>query len=437
MENRHYRVRINGRDAEPRFIRELNWFRCGVQSRQEHQAHVLAFPAEGEMEIEVTPNFDWDTVTIRPLRHCIRPERVGRSIRFCLPQPAKFSVEFDGRLDSPLFLFANPGPGVEKPVADSPGVYRFAGGAEYEVGEITLSAGETLYIEAGAVVHGWVTMCAAHGARVLGRGILDGCRQNHHSDEGAGRKQMIHIADSENVLIEGITVLNGPAWHIVPVRCRNTVIRDVNIIGFSGCGDGIDVVGCENTTISNCFIRANDDCIAVKSLKGTGTDVRGVRVDGCVCWNAPWGNALEIGFETCCDSISDIVFENCDILHVERTGWNSGGAFTIHNGDQAHIHDVTYRNIRVEDAREKLIDLKVQDSFWSTSAQRGRIDSIRFENISVVDGVLPPSIIQGYDIDHQITDVSIVGLTHRGQPINTILDARLITEIASRITLSE
>lgn len=50
-------------------------------------------------------------------------------------------------------------------------VPKFAGGTEYEVGEIALGAGEALYIEEGSVVYGWVNMSEAHGARVAGRGI--------------------------------------------------------------------------------------------------------------------------------------------------------------------------------------------------------------------------------------------------------------------------
>jgi len=31
-------------------------------------------------------------------------------------------------------------------------------------------------------------------------------------------------------------------------------------------GDGIDVVGSEDVSISNCFVRSNDDCVAIKAV---------------------------------------------------------------------------------------------------------------------------------------------------------------------------
>ena len=81
--------------------------------------------------------------------------------------------------------------------------------------------------------------------------------------------------------------------------------------------------------IRNCFIRTKDDCIAIKS---TGDELRrgtrNIDVADCVFWNAEWGNALEIGFELRTDEIRDIVFEDCDVIHVE-----DGAVFSIHNGD--------------------------------------------------------------------------------------------------------
>ena len=422
-----FAVRIDSHEQETRPCRELDWSRCGVTSRQDHQAHYALFSAQGEVEVEVRVPFEWQTVTVRPLRHGIVPERTATGIRFRMATPAKLSIEFDGDLIHALFILANP-PELKEPAPDTPGVRFFKAGAEYDTGEIRLGAGETLYLEDGAVVHGWVVMKGAHGARIAGRGILDGSHLDHN---GGRRPQMIRVDQSNGVVVEGITLVNGPSWHLVPVACRNTTIRDLNIIGFSGCGDGIDVVSCDGTTITNCFIRANDDCIAVKALANVGgRNVHGVRVSGGVFWNAPWGNALEIGYETCCETISDILFEDCDIIHVEREGWGSGGTFTIHNGDRALVRDVTYRNIRVEDSREKLIDLKVQHSKWSTDSRRGCIEEIRFEDIAIVDGPFPVSIIQGLDSEHLVSHVSIANLTHRGERITNATDAKMIVEMA-------
>jgi hypothetical protein len=142
------------------------------------------------------------------------------------------------------------------------------------------------------------------------------------------------------------------------------------------------------------------------------------------------GYLKEIGFETRCASISDITFRDCDVIRCEREGYYSGGVFTIHNGDRALVSNVRYEDIRVEDAREKLIDFKVLHSHYSKDAQRGQIRGVHLKDVHVVDGELPPSIIQSFDRDHRVEDVTIENLRFKGRKIENFLDARLIAERA-------
>lgn len=93
--------------------------------------------------------------------------------------------------------------------------------------------------------------------------------------------------------------------------------------------------------------------------------MKNILVEHCVLWNAEPGNAVEIGYEVRCDEISDITFRDLDIVHCEYEGNQSGGVLTIHNADRAHIHDIVYEDIRVEDAQEKFVDIKVLDSKYS------------------------------------------------------------------------
>ena len=97
-------------------------------------------------------------------------------------------------------------------------------------------------------------------------------------------------------------------------------------------------------------------------------------------WNAEPGNAVEIGYEVRCDEISDITFRDLDIVHCEYEGNQSGGVLTIHNADRAHIHDIVYEDIRVEDAQEKFVDIKVLDSKYSLDRKRGSVENIYFRN---------------------------------------------------------
>ena len=115
-----------------------------------------------------------------------------------------------------------------------------------------------------------------------------------------------------------------------------------------------------------------------------------------IYWNTEFGNALEIGYETRCDEISDVVFRNCEVVHCEYEGNQSGGVLTIHNADRAWIHDIYYENIRIEDAQEKFIDIKTLDSKYSRDRSRGMIQDIHFKNIEITGENFPVSIVRGF-----------------------------------------
>jgi hypothetical protein len=130
----------------------------------------------------------------------------------------------------------------------------------------------------------------------------------------------------------------------------------------------------------------NDDCIAVKAVgyfdERGKKNVKNIHASDCVFWKLACGNAVEIGYETSCDEISGIIFEDIDVIHSQYEGWQSGGVFTIHNGDRAHVKNVIYRDIRVEDAHEKLIDFKIFSSKYSTDKERGKVSDILLEYMS-------------------------------------------------------
>ncbi len=79
------------------------------------------------------------------------------------------------------------------------------------------------------------------------------------------RPQFIQPINSKNILIEGITIVDGPMWTIHPVYCENTIIRDLKIITDGPNTDGINPDSCKNMLIEDCDFETGDDCIAIKS----------------------------------------------------------------------------------------------------------------------------------------------------------------------------
>ncbi|WP_373515214.1 glycosyl hydrolase family 28 protein [Persicitalea sp.] len=408
---------------------------------------MASFSFEGSVTVEITSAHDLRWVDIRPRHRAITLAVTPTKITFRLDKPGQFSIERNGEHSRPLYLFAAP---LEKdaPRSDAANVRYFAAGKIYDVGTLTLHSDETLYIAGGAIVRGSIEATDAKNIRIAGRGILDASML----DKGG----LVRLWRCQNVEIEGITILNSPGWTLVLLDCDDVRIHEIKQVCWRNGSDGIDLVGTSHVRISDCFLRNNDDNVVIKSYSinpktyysqpGQGRDVTDIVVERCVIWNMPWGNALEIGFELRCQTVNNITFRDCDLIHVER-----GAALSIHNGDAATVENITYENIRVEDAPHKLIDLAVFWSQYSTdrpanneertrqymqgawdgvlrvpagqeaihAPHRGRIRNILFRNVAVNDGQFPYSILNGFDAQHQVESVRFENLTILGKPIRS------------------
>ena len=315
----------------------------------------------------------------------------------------------------------------------------FESGKVYNVGTLEVKADETVFLEEGSVVCGCVNAFFAHGMRILGNGILNGCVW-HPKEENGGGRPMIRMVFCDDVKIQGITMVDGGSWHLVPGACRNVEIEDVNIMSRVCTGDGIDIVGCEDVTMRNSFIRASDDCVCIKAASypdpAANRNVKNILVEHCVLWNAEPGNAVEIGYEVRCDEISDITFRDLDIVHCEYEGNQSGGVLTIHNADRAHIHDIVYEDIRVEDAQEKFVDIKVLDSKYSLDRKRGSVENIYFRNVEILNGNFPVSIIRGFEMHTEMSrprNIYFDNVVVLGKQVESPSDLHMVVELSDDI----
>jgi len=439
-----FRVKVNGQ--------ELFVHTCEV-------AAFSQFSFSGKANVEIFPSHDVKRVDIRPVHAGIRPVVENNGIRLELAKPAYLSIELNGESVRPLFLFAD-APETDVPDSLDAAVRFFKAGRIHEAGEIRLASGESVYVEGGAVLRGNIVAEDAKKIRVYGRGIIDGS-----PFRGAERKKrIIDLARCEDVALEGVIILDSQTWTIVPQFCRNVQIRGIKQVNWQFGSDGVDIVGSSGVLIEGCFLRNNDDCIAVKTWGGAekypretvkGPDVFDVWVRNSVFWNMAWGNALEIGFELRADRIHGISFIDCDIINVER-----GAAFSIHNGDYASVEDIRFEDIRVEDCRHKLIDLAVFQSQYSVdrpqdpeerrrrylngawdgvlrvppeemeqaSTHRGFIRRVVFRDISVDDGPFPFSILSGFDKVHAVENVTIENLIILGRKIGNAEEGRFFLE---------
>jgi polygalacturonase len=387
------------------------------------------FSFEGKVELKV--------ITARPIyNHDIRPVNANiksivyrDQIHFSLEKPAKLSVEVNKNIKRPLFIFANPLE-ISIPDPEDKDVIFFKAGEIHTPGLVQLKSNQTVYIEGGAIVRGHFIADRAKNVKITGRGIIDNRRYLR------GEARPIEINRCDGVLLDGIILAETRHWSCASFASKDVVYRNIKIISANDWDDGIDIVGSQNILVDDCFIRTKDDCIALKSGVNYYTDfnssfdVDNITVQNSVLWNGVWGNGLEIGFETRTDTIKNVTFRNCDLIHVE----GPEGTFTIHNGDRAFVKNIRYEDIRVEDSRGYLIDFKILESRYSKDESRGYIDNVHFRNITVEGEIFPTSIIMGFDKNHMVTNVILENFKIHGKKITSTYDGKITTIHADHIT---
>jgi polygalacturonase len=107
---------------------------------------------------------------------------------------------------------------------------------------------------------------------------------------------MLHFVDCKQILLEGVTFENSPAWNLHPMCCENLILRDLNVRNpwYSQNGDGVDIESCKNVVICDCSFDVGDDAICMKSGKDKpgrdrGIPTENVIVDNCVVYHGHGG----------------------------------------------------------------------------------------------------------------------------------------------------
>ena len=351
------------------------------------------------MYVTITCHDPVQSVKVLPVWRGITPVVAGNTITFTVNQPGALVVEVNGDWVQSLQLFTNP-PELNVPKPADPNVVYFGPGV-HEIEHLELHSGQTLYLAPGAVLYGKPTGDSPHGAivgftgsniTVRGRGIIDGslCPR--------GTRGVLY-ASGNNITIEGVTLRDSSGWNLPTRKCSNLKIDNIKIFGWQGNSDGIDICNCQHVEVKNCYLRTFDDLVVLKTDKGQGEE-RDVRVHDCVLWNE-FAHALSLGAELR-EPLSDIHFSDCDVIHDKGREW----ALRVYNCDSAHVSNVTWDGIRIEECR-RLMSLWIGSAIWSKEPERGHIADITFRNITSVAPELPDStaVLTGLDATHAIDRV--------------------------------
>lgn len=409
------------------------------KSQTEKSAFVM-LSSDDAVTLDISPKKSFEKVTVRPLSRKITPEVSDGTVKITFPSAGQYIVEFDNPHNT-LAVFINP----EKSFENDGDVLYFGPGVHYFDKRIELSDNQTVFIDEGAVLYGALEAFDKKNIKIVGYGIIDnslmkreheinGCsvlKKDRNDDSG----NPIFLERCENVLIEGITIVDSSGWNVYLDGCHDITVDNIKIIGqWRYNADGVDFCNCQRGVIKNSFLRTFDDCITVKGFKRNNhLPCEDILADGCVLW-CDWGRALEVGAETSAPYMKNITFRDCDIVFGTHI------MMDVQHGDRATVENVRFEDIRAEyrkTAEAPLLQESCEETYknldaaympslfeiiaiktmWAIDEESGVMKNIYFKDISVTteDGRIPKGArICSTDGETRIRDVHFENISVNG-----------------------
>lgn len=367
------------------------------------------FDTSGPVTVRITSKRSLARTVVRPQSPGVRLEIVDEhTLNLALDGPRKLSIEPDGK-KGPLLLFANP---IERdaPKPSDPGVIYFGPGV-HRAGRIDAAGGQTVYLAGGAVVKGAI---AAHGSkiRIAGRGILDG-------SDYEWRKGPVGVTiaiTGDHVTVEGITIRGSSHWTIVPRESRHVTVRNVKLCNSRVQNDdGINPCNSQDVLITDCFIRSDDDCVALKglSLASANNNVERITVEHCTLW-CDRARIFLLGHESRAACMRDVRLRDLDIIHFSMT------AFLFEPGEDMRLESVTVENVRIHgEGQAELLRLKPVVNQYMRKKVPGFIRDVQFKNVALTGRPGAYRVeLAGADAEHDVRGVVLENVSILGQRLS-------------------
>ncbi|MBR6033293.1 MAG: hypothetical protein IKP28_00840 [Clostridia bacterium] len=140
-----------------------------------------------------------------------------------------------------------------------------------DVSYLDLPSDSCLYIEKGAIFKGNIRIQNASNVKVLGGGILD---QSEFTTEENGITNYatygVSIRNSQAVSVDGIIIKTPSGYGVSTGDLNLGIFNNIKIFSAGRYTDGIDLMSSSNIIIRKCFLRTNDDSIAIYGSRGQG-----------------------------------------------------------------------------------------------------------------------------------------------------------------------
>jgi polygalacturonase len=167
------------------------------------------------------------------------------------------------------------------------------------------------------------------------------------------RPVLVSIRESKNILLDGPTFQNSPAWNINPLMSENIILRNLTVRNpdYAQNGDGLDISSSKNVIVYNNSFDVGDDAICIKSGKNEDGRNRGIPTE--------------------------------NLIVRDNRVYKAHGGFVVGSEMSGGV-----RNIHVADLTFMGTDVGIR--FKSTRGRGGVVENITIENIHMVDMVTEP-----------------------------------------------
>lgn len=197
----------------------------------------------------------------------------------------------------------------------------------------------------------WPTEQAMNGEKILSELIKSKkqlTKEDYEKVRDFLRPVMVNLVKCKNILLDGVTFQNSPAWNLHPLMSENIIVRNVTVRNpwYSQNGDGIDVESCKNVIIYNSKFDVGDDAICMKSGKDEfgrrrGIPTENVIIADCIVYHGHGG--FTIGSEMS-GGVKNIKVMNCNFI-----GTDVGLRFKSTRGRGGVVENIFIENIYMKD----------------------------------------------------------------------------------------
>ena len=159
---------------------------------------------------------------------------------------------------------------------------------------------------------------------------------------------MIRLTNCSNVLLEGVTFENSPAWTMHILMSKHITIRKVNVKNpwYGQNTDALDLESCTNALIDGCNFDTGDDGICIKSGRDEEGRKRGMPTKDIIAINTTVYHAhggFVIGSEMS-GGANNIFVSNCTFI-----GTDIGLRFKTTRGRGGIVENIYASNITMRD----------------------------------------------------------------------------------------